>query len=224
MSRLKHPVSDKQAREIVALGKKHAKTAFPNPERVNCPDDSILRAMAYRDKHLRPSELPVSHVATCSPYFREYSRYRRNAKMLRAFQVGAGSLLLILAAVPILSLMRENRQLLTEIEIIRSEGVQYQRQLEDLRQRFPSQTVRPNEDPEKASNAVITASIVLKPGRLRSGATADETQRLKVTVRPSLILFLVEVERDGYTNYDVSLQNADGRELQSVKELSRLLK
>ncbi len=92
MSRPKQPVSDKQVREIVALGKKHVETAFPNPKRIDCPDSATLRAMAYRDKRLSPEELPVSHVATCSPCFRDYSRHRRNARLFRAFQVTVGSL------------------------------------------------------------------------------------------------------------------------------------
>lgn len=95
MSRPKQPISDKQMREIVALGKKHAETAFPNPKRIACPDSATLRAMAYRDKRLSPVELPVSHVATCSPCFREYTHHRRNAKLVRTFQVTVGSLAVV---------------------------------------------------------------------------------------------------------------------------------
>ena len=95
MNRPRRPISVKQMRRIVAVGKKHAKTAYPNPDQTGCPDPSLLRAMAYRNKRLSVTALPVSHVASCSPCFCEYSRQRRNAKLLRVFQVGVGGLMVI---------------------------------------------------------------------------------------------------------------------------------
>jgi hypothetical protein len=50
--------------------------------------------MAHRDKQMNPADLPISHVANCSPCFREYSRQRRNAKIIRTVQLTAGSLII----------------------------------------------------------------------------------------------------------------------------------
>ena len=88
-------VSAKQARAVVALGKKYSKTAFPNPTRKGCPNSSTLRAMAYQDRRLRLKDLPVSHVVSCSPCFQEYSRLRRMSVLVRGLQATAASLVVL---------------------------------------------------------------------------------------------------------------------------------
>ena len=88
-------VSVKQLRDVVALGKKYSKTAFPNPTRDGCPNFSTLRAMAYRDRRLSLRDLPVSHVVSCSPCFQEYARLRRMSVFTRGIQVAAASLVVL---------------------------------------------------------------------------------------------------------------------------------
>jgi hypothetical protein len=95
MTESNQSVSAKQVRDAVALGKKTSKTAFPNPTREGCPNSSILRAMAYRDRRLTLSELPVSHVVTCSPCFQEYARQRRMSILMHGIQVTAASLVVL---------------------------------------------------------------------------------------------------------------------------------
>jgi hypothetical protein len=88
-------VSVKQLRDVVALGKKYSKTAFPNPTRDGCPNFSTLRAMAYRDRRLSLGDLPVSHVVSCSPCFQEYARLRRMSVLTRVIQVTTASLVVL---------------------------------------------------------------------------------------------------------------------------------
>lgn len=95
MTESNQSISAKQVREVVALGKKASKTAFPNPTREGCPDSSILRAMAYRDRQLSLNDIPVSHVVSCSPCFQEYSRLRRMSVLMRGIQVAAASLVVL---------------------------------------------------------------------------------------------------------------------------------
>jgi hypothetical protein len=95
-------VSAKRVRDVVALGKSCSKTSFPNPTREGCPDYSTLRAMAFRDRRLSLSELPVSHVVRCSPCFQHYARLRRMSLLVRGVQTTAASLIvlaILLAAV-----------------------------------------------------------------------------------------------------------------------------
>jgi hypothetical protein len=66
----------KQADQLVELGKQSSRYANPNPERVNCPSDHTLRAMAVRSKDLRFAHAPIAHVANCSPCYQLYCRYR----------------------------------------------------------------------------------------------------------------------------------------------------
>lgn len=87
--------SRKQAKEIIALGRKHTKTAYPNRNREGCPEPSTLHAMAYRDHRRNLADLPVSHVATCSPCFEQYMRFRRSAFILKTFQISAAAVVLL---------------------------------------------------------------------------------------------------------------------------------
>ncbi len=80
-------VAESQVRKILAQLRQHALIGFPNPRREGCPDRATLRAMAARDKTLQLSGQLVSHVATCSPCFREYSNVRNNAKHQRIAKV-----------------------------------------------------------------------------------------------------------------------------------------
>ena len=92
MTKSNQSVSAKQVRDVVALGKKTSRTAFPNPTREGCPNSATLRAMAYRDRRLTSNDLPVSHVVTCSPCFQEYVKLRRMSVLTRGIQVAAASL------------------------------------------------------------------------------------------------------------------------------------
>ena len=95
MTESNQTVSAKQVRDVVALGKKTSKTAFPNPTREGCPNSSTLRAMAYRDRRLTLADIPVSHVVTCSPCFQEYVRLRRLSVLMRSVQITAASLVVL---------------------------------------------------------------------------------------------------------------------------------
>jgi hypothetical protein len=83
--------SSTMVEDIVALGRKHSKTGFPNPNQVGCPSSSSLRAMAYRDRRLALGDLP-SHVVACSPCFQKYEEFRRMSLFVRRIQITAASL------------------------------------------------------------------------------------------------------------------------------------
>lgn len=92
MTESNHITSSKLARDVVALGRKYAKTGFPNPNRQGCPNHSRLRAIANRDKKLTLADLQASHIVSCTPCFREYERLRRAALLSRAARIAAVSL------------------------------------------------------------------------------------------------------------------------------------
>src|SRR5579864_7860418 len=89
MAESNQPVSPKQVSDVVSLGRKCSKTAYPNSKRKGCPDLSTLRAMAYRDRRFSLTDLPLSHVVSCSPCFQQYLRLRRTLFLVRGLQVTA---------------------------------------------------------------------------------------------------------------------------------------
>lgn len=74
-------------RDVIALGKRYAKSSCPNPNRDGCPSRSSLRAMAYRDRGLTLRDIPASHVVSCSPCFKEYYYFRRVRLFVSGLQV-----------------------------------------------------------------------------------------------------------------------------------------
>jgi len=95
MAESNQPVSAKQVRDVVALGRQCSKTAYPNPSREGCPNPSTLRAMAYRDRRLSLTDLPLLHVVSCSPCFQQYLRFRRTLVLVRGLQVTAACLVVL---------------------------------------------------------------------------------------------------------------------------------
>jgi len=52
---------------------------FPNPERVGCPDSSILSGIASHKLPLSQAAPWFDHLSACSPCFQDFNRFRREA-------------------------------------------------------------------------------------------------------------------------------------------------
>jgi len=52
---------------------------FPNPERVGCPDSSILRGIASHKLPLAQAAPWFDHLSACSPCFQDFNKFRREA-------------------------------------------------------------------------------------------------------------------------------------------------
>ncbi len=52
---------------------------FPNPERVGCPDSSILRGIASHKLPLSQAAPWFDHLSACSPCFQDFTKLRREA-------------------------------------------------------------------------------------------------------------------------------------------------
>lgn len=108
MNKGKQSASRKQASAVVALGRKCARMAYPNPQRQGCPDPSKLRAMAYRGGRSNLTDLPISHVVTCSPCFSQYLRFRRRLVLVTVAKITTACLALFVAVFASLKLVRQN--------------------------------------------------------------------------------------------------------------------
>ncbi len=51
---------------------------YPNPERVSCPTEEVLKEAAASPTHA--SQAVLDHIAKCAPCLEEYDRLRRNVK------------------------------------------------------------------------------------------------------------------------------------------------
>ena len=110
MKKINQAISEKDSQALIELGKVRSRDGYPNPKRLDCPSELVLKAMARRSAAVHLRDVPASHVANCSPCFGRYRRFRREVWFYRG---AAFATALILAVVGILSVVRyfeENKQ------------------------------------------------------------------------------------------------------------------
>ena len=66
----------KRILDLLAQGLSHE---FPNPQRVGCPDPTILRGIAFHKLRLAEVEQWLNHLSSCSPCFQEFTEMRKEA-------------------------------------------------------------------------------------------------------------------------------------------------
>jgi hypothetical protein len=76
--REKTPLSEKN---LLELGRKHFAHDFPNPKRQGCPPKDQLKLLAENPQKAKDSVL--NHIASCSPCYRDYSRFLQAQKAKR---------------------------------------------------------------------------------------------------------------------------------------------
>jgi hypothetical protein len=60
---------------------------FPNPQRVGCPDSTVLRGIADHRVPLSEADRWLTHFSSCSPCFQEFTQFRRQAVVRRHAQI-----------------------------------------------------------------------------------------------------------------------------------------
>jgi hypothetical protein len=76
--RTKKPLSEEK---LLELGRKHFSEDFPNPHRHGCPPADQLKLLA--NNPLKPKESTLNHISSCSPCYRDYSRFLKARKAKR---------------------------------------------------------------------------------------------------------------------------------------------
>ena len=68
--------ADKRLLDILRQG---LTTEFPNPERIGCPGNALLKGIAQGKVSLTEAEPWLDHLGSCSPCFREFKEFRRQS-------------------------------------------------------------------------------------------------------------------------------------------------
>jgi hypothetical protein len=58
-------------------------TEFPNPGRIGCPGDALLKRIAQEKVSLIEAEPWLDHLGSCSPCFQEFKEFRRQSAIQR---------------------------------------------------------------------------------------------------------------------------------------------
>ena len=72
--------ADKRLLDILRQG---LATEFPNPERIGCPGNALLKGIAQGKVSLTEAEPWLDHLGSCSPCFQEFKEFRRQSTMQR---------------------------------------------------------------------------------------------------------------------------------------------
>ncbi len=72
--------ADKRLLDILRQG---LATEFPNPERIGCPGNALLKGIAQGNVSLTEAEPWLDHLGSCSPCFQEFKEFRRQSAMQR---------------------------------------------------------------------------------------------------------------------------------------------
>jgi hypothetical protein len=72
--------ADKRLLDILRQG---LATEFPNPERIGCPGNVLLKGIAQGKVSLIEAEPWLDHLGSCSPCFQEFKEFRRQATSQR---------------------------------------------------------------------------------------------------------------------------------------------
>jgi hypothetical protein len=68
---------DKDEERILDLLARGLSREFPNPQRVGCPDSTILKGIAFRKLRLAEVEQWMDHLGSCSPCYRDFTPFRK---------------------------------------------------------------------------------------------------------------------------------------------------
>jgi hypothetical protein len=72
--------ADKRLLDILRQG---LATEFPNPERIGCPGNALLKGIAQGKVSLIEAEPWLDHLGSCSPCFQEFKEFRRQSALRR---------------------------------------------------------------------------------------------------------------------------------------------
>src|SRR4051794_39756328 len=72
--------ADKRLLDILRQG---LATEFPNPERIGCPGNALLKGIAQGKVSLTEAEPWLDHLGSCSPCFQEFKEFRRESAIQR---------------------------------------------------------------------------------------------------------------------------------------------
>ena len=152
---------------------------FPNPERVGCPDSSILRGIASHKLPLSQAAPWFDHLSACSPCFQDFNKFRREAAgQRRRIQIWLAAAAVLLFAVGGLLWVR-SRALPPAPDV----AVLDLRDRSVARGQNPSETGQaPLEIPRTAKHLVLDLPIGSKEGAYDVGLlTETGDQILRVT-------------------------------------------
>ena len=129
---------------------------FPNPERVGCPHSDVLKGIAFHTVPLVEAEAWLDHLTSCSPCYRDFSRFQKasKARRRRTFLAIAASILVVASIGGWALVQWHNKNQITQTAVL------------DLRNWSVARGVEPNPEakPLEISHKISRLDIYLPVG------------------------------------------------------------
>ncbi len=163
-----NPFSRQDEQRLLEAGKHFFSTAFPNPDRVGCPGQDPLRAIAFRKLDRKKAKEWDDHLSHCSPCFTEYMAFREEAQRSARFRMIAAAAAVVVIGIATWLVFRSigtrgpKRGDLTA----HNTNATYQANLLDLREKSALRGAEPNANgsPVELPRAALALSIYLPTG------------------------------------------------------------
>jgi hypothetical protein len=171
MDRFSVPVkafSRRDEERLVEAGRQYYSTAFPNPERVGCPQGSTMQALVRGQLNRETRNEIDSHMMQCSPCFTEYAGLRkareRSVKRRRLVGIAALTLLAVISWVLVRFLRERNQD--GQPSTAANANLMYQADFLDLRNKaaLRGSEQNGNKAPSVLPRAPLDLSIYLPTG------------------------------------------------------------
>jgi hypothetical protein len=185
---------------------------FPNPERTGCPNAELLKGIASHKVSLAQAEPWLEHLTSCSPCYRDFSRFRESYRRRRnRILLATAAAILVAASISGWALLHKQ-----------NENLSAQTVVFDLRNRsLPRGAERnPNEQPLELGRRASKLTILLPlgssegfyearivtlsgeslvassgTGKLKDGVTSLELALGLASLRPGT--YLLQIRRPG---------------------------
>jgi hypothetical protein len=160
--------SKRDEERLIEAGREYYATAFPNPERVGCPDGTAMQALVHGQLGRVTRQQIDSHMMQCSPCFNDYVRLReageKSARWRRLAAVAA--LIALVVASWIVTRYLEEQVQMRQPSTRESRNVTYQADLLDLRNKAALRGAEENRNEAAAvlPPATLGLSIYLPTG------------------------------------------------------------
>ncbi len=98
-------LDDQQEQAFLEISADVLASEFPNPDRIDCPDSSVLQRIASTKLSLRDATPWMKHLGSCSECYRDFEKYKEVARRRRVvrlvYSMAASVLLAALLAIAV---------------------------------------------------------------------------------------------------------------------------
>jgi hypothetical protein len=138
---------------------------YPNPDRVGCPETSFLHTLAFDRKSILISDARLDHVAHCSPCFRQFVGFRKQAGWRKGFHraIAIAAMVLLTLGLSIYFAISRDHLLRTRTDLRTDIATNLDLRDVVVTRGVPDPNAPTSEEPRKLRRGHLAATVTLPP-------------------------------------------------------------